>query len=339
MKRLSYILLCIILVTGSIMLTGCKTEVEKSENEESQPPETYEYALYIEGNEYAVKEELVQEVPWDGEKVTDEPEQFPFPAVRNYEKENLRLSSFLIDDERGTGEQIFSITTTKEGKTPRNIGIGDGLDVLKNSYPELIYHNAANGNGTEMADFTRMYSFVPEDGSNNYINFYLKDKKITMIEIANSLDAPRNWYVAEPILGQDNLFCEILNDKPGKSHIQYFYVKDNGEEDILLDIHNAWAQSVDLDDDGITEIVVQYTKDNRYTNVEIYRMNQEQLEYIDVNKELADTDFDQIYSYYSEGGANEQSHYGYCIEIVYESTDGSKKTAKYVLEKGELKSI
>lgn len=326
------------MVTGMLMMAGCTTKPVSDANEASKPIEN-EYVLLIGNNQYAVDGALVAQIPWEDGTVKDLPEEFPFPASRHYEKDQLQLSSFLIDDERGSGEQIYSIMTIKDGKTPRNIGIGDSLEALQNAYPELIYHNAAYSDGRQLAEYTRLYSYVPLDGSNNYINFYLKDQKVSMIKIANSLDEPRNWDDAEPILGQDNLFCEVQSDQPGQSYVKYFYVKDDGKEEVLLDIKNAWPQSVDLDGDGITEIVVQYTEHNRYTNVGIYRMRGDQLEYIDVNQALEDQGYQGLVSSFCERAANEQSQYAYYIQVIGEHEDGSKLEAKYVLKTGQLACV
>lgn len=336
MRKIICFFMCFVMVLAIGMVVGCTTNSIEEENEEPKMTEQNEYALYIRNEEFAVSEELVADIPWEEGEVTEQMAELPFPASRHYIKDNLKISSFLIDDEQESGEEIVSIVTTEEGTTPRDIGIGDGLDAMKKAYPELTYHNGACGTDMELVEFTRMYSYEPEDGSNNYINFYLKDKKISMIEIANSLDAPRNWYVPEPILGQDNLFCEILSDKPGESHVQYFLVKDNGEEEVLLDIKNAWPQSIDLDDDGKTEIIVQYTENNQYNNVGIYYWNEAQLEYIDVNKELADEEFEHRRSYYSEVASNEQSQYQYSIQCIEERLDGRKQKEKYVFEEGKL---
>lgn len=318
-----------VVLAGCLMLAGCTAE----------PTKQSEYTLQIGKVQYTVSEKLLESIPWETGEVTEVPEEPPFPASRHYQKDQLSLLTFVIDDARGTGEQIYSIITTREGKTPRNIGIGDSLDVLKSAYPELLYHNAAQGNGTELAEYTRLYSYAPEDGTNYYINFYLKDKKVTMIEIANALDAPKTWDQWDLILGKENLFCEVLSDKPGQSHVQYFYAREDGTEEVFLDIQNAWPQSLDLDGDGVTELIVQYMEQNQYTNVGIYYRNEDQVKYLDVKETLAAEGMNVRNAIVAEKAANEQSQYQYYITVSAAREDGKKLEAKYGLQTGKLIAI
>jgi hypothetical protein len=322
------------ILAGVVMLSGCTEKPVEGRGEEQS-----EYALQIGNVQYTVSQKLVGKVPWEDGDVTEVPNDPPAPASRQYQNDQLSISTFLVDDARGSGEQIYSIVTAKEGRTPRNIGIGDSLAALKSAYPELVYHNAAHGNGSELAEYTRLYSYAPEDGTNQYINFYLKDKKVSMIEIADALVEPKNWEQTEPILGQENLFCEVLCDRPGQAHVQYFTLNQDGREELFLDIQNAWPQSLDLDGDGKTEIVVQYSEDNVYTNVGIYHMNEDHLAYFDVAETLEAEGLTVSSVMFKKKAANEQSPYQYDIEVSAKREDGSIQEGRYVLRADKLVGI
>lgn len=140
----------------------------------------------------------------------------------------------------------------------------------------------------------------------------------------NSLEKP----LQTPDLGIDGWFKEVVNDKPGETHIRYYTVGQDGVESTELDVYNM-TEEHDLDDDGFKEILVYLQADKR--GIGIYDMESDDLQYLDVNNELGAT-----WSEYMGNIGNVEVTYANCIEVGFEETD---KTSRYEVYRFENNSL
>ncbi len=106
---------------------------------------------------------------------------------------------------------------------------------------------------------------------------------------------------------------EIVSDKPGETHIRYYVLKEDGNEETVLDVY-AMTEEHDLDDDGLNEIVVYLPGEKK--NIGIYDLTSGVLNYIDVSSEL-----DATWSEYMGNMGNLQRKYLNYIEVGFEKGD------------------
>ena len=247
-------------------------------------PAPLAYALVLNGTAWEVGQAFQAEGIFDEEERRDNPEEFPFPASRDYRSGTMTAKTFLEADGR---EKLVSLTTWGVGETPAGIAVGSTLEELKEAYPgRLVFRDGAfssgyDGNGIA---YTRMYAcYDPEDGTNCSYQFYLNEKKVVMMEAMDELDSPRNWYGSEAPLGIENLHWEYLNDE-AQTHMHYFVEHGDGAEETVLDIHGV-TEHHDLDGDGELEILV-YLGDGNTQGIGIYDWTENGIVYTDVNETL-----------------------------------------------------
>lgn len=275
-------------------------------------PEPLTYALVLDGTAWEVGQAFEAEGIFTEEERTDYPEEFPFPASRDYRSGTMTAKTFLEAD---GSEKLVSLTTWAAGETPAGIAVGSTLEELKAAYPgRLVFQDGAfssgyDGNGIA---YTRMYAcYDPEDGTNCSYRFYLNEKKVVMMEVMDELDSPRNWYVYEAPLGMEGLHWEYLNDE-AKTHMHYFAEHEDGTEETVLDIHGV-TEHHDLDRDGELEILV-FLGDGNTQGIGIYDRTESGLIYLDVNEKL-----DCRWSSYMGLIANlGDPKYENCIRVGYE---------------------
>jgi hypothetical protein len=106
---------------------------------------------------------------------------------------------------------------------------------------------------------------------------------------------------------------EIVSYKPGKTHVRYYVLKEEGYEETVLDVY-AMTEEHDLDDDGLNEIVVYLPGERK--NIGIYDLISGELNYIDVSSEL-----DATWSEYMGNMGNLQRKYLNYIEVGVEKGD------------------
>lgn len=288
---------------------------------QTAPPAAEPYALVLDGSEYAVGGAFLPTEILAAAEMTEFQPEFPFPAGRQYQGKTVSAQTFLQED----GEKLVSITTWGPGQTPEGISIGSTLEELRAAYgAELSFIDGACGNGMEPAAYTRRYDyFRPDDGTNRAYSFYLNEQKVVTIEVYDGLDAPRDWFVHEAVLGDPRIRWEVLSDKPGSALTRYFIYDESGAEETVLEVHGG-TEAHDLDGDGVKEIVAWLP--GNLSAVGIYDSVDNALLYTDVNQILG--------SQWSNlmGLATGLSHpYAMCIEVgsepgksgdVYSYADG-----------------
>lgn len=237
---------------------------------------------------------------------------------------------YALGDEDTNGEIINKIRASKNAQTPRGVGIGDTLDDLQKTYSGLKYE--ANWfPDKEGPIFNRVYIYAPE-GSRQYIAFFLYKKEIVMIAVEHGDD-----YVPGIDIGSNNLFGiqGVLRETDKVSSkgmaIHYFYTNDVGKEITLLELYARSTYEVDIDDDGITELVVYLTNDKNRQSLGIYDMVNRQISYIDVNEKMGCQ-----WSSGLENYSNLKPEYKKCIEIGYEKDDDFHKSGLYKVLDNEL---
>ncbi len=256
-----------------------------------------------------------------------EVKETPKPAEMQEEKVNEY--AFYVEDESGKRETIYSGSVTKNAKTPRGVGIGDSLSELEAAYSELRYESEWMPDA-EGPDFNRVYLYLPE-GSRTYIAFFLLNKEIVMMEIVDGIDfIPGKDISSQEILGRYGVFKESNNISAKGQNISYILQKKNGEEEPLIDFYARSVYEEDIDDDGITEVLV-YLPGGDFFKIGIYDFIDGKTSYIDVNEKTG--------SYYSTGMenmANLKPEYKKCIEVGFTNEDGTKRTEIYKVKDNEL---
>lgn len=280
----------------------------------SPVPETeVYYGLIVDGITYGVDLPFVYEGLFTEKEYMENPADFPWPASRFYEKSTMMAQTFLEED---GSEKLISLATWEEGKTPAGIGIGSTLEELKTAYPgELFFLNGIfdTGYGGVGIPYARMYvCYQEEDQTNRSYHFYLKDKKVVMIEVLDGLDSPRAWHGYDAPFGIEELHWEYLNDE-AQTHMHYFVENEDGSETTMLDIHGT-TEHHDLDGDGAAEILV-YLGDGNKQGIGIYDMVGEELIFVDVNQTLGCA----WSSYMGNIGNLQNDEYRTCIKVGMES--------------------
>jgi len=296
-------------------------EVLEDRTETDEIDASHEFALYVGDDYYPVDDHYVLKSILDNEHSIDTAEDFPYPSGTIHYGDGLQISAFNVNDERGQGEVIYHITATKEGITPRGIGIGDTLTDLRAAYSELKYE-ADWVSDHDGPTFNRVYIFAPED-SRTYIAFFLNNKEIVMIEVARAFDfVPGQHLDRENILGQTNVIKETNDSSPKEASHKYLYTNEAGEEEILLEIYSGHIEEADIDEDGITELVVHLP--GPLMSLRIYDWVDGEISYVDVNEVLGSK-----WSSSLSSAGNVKRQYLTHIQAGFENNDGTQRLEVY----------
>lgn len=270
------------------------------------------YAIRIGGVDYAPGADFSAGNLFSEEERTQYEQDSPFPPTCRYEKTGLTANSFVRENGTVSSETLYRLCTTDEGETLTGMKIGSTLAELKAAYPEnLVFRDGASGNGTDPVEWDRLYTYyVPDDGTNCSIDFYLRDKKVVMIVSADGLDAPRGWHDSnyDAILGDPALRCERADDMT-----RFFTENPDGTEEIVLETKGA-VEPHDLDGDGVTELLVWLPGNKRAMG--IYDRVDGKIIYLDVNETLG-CDYSEYMGLF---GNLQKDEYRKCIEAVWGTT-------------------
>lgn len=169
----------VLLILMTLLFTGCAT-----------PPEESEYSLVTEGDPsriYTIDSMKPANVEIEYEQSVSFDASFPFPASHRYYGD---LEVRTLD--REGGEAIYFLKTMVEGyQTPKGIGVGETKESFFEAYGEknLIRKDTWEWSpDSGEPQFDEVYGFVPDDGTSNYIAFFLYENTLVMIEIADGLD-------------------------------------------------------------------------------------------------------------------------------------------------------
>jgi hypothetical protein len=304
-------------------------ELQKLHSQENlkETGENNEYTLNVGDQFYQIDRNLILKSVLENARVESVPSDGPFPDGKRYYGDGIIISTFIVDDERGQGEVIYNITATKDGKSPRGVGIGDTLDALQKAYPDLIYLNGYYSYENE-PKYNRCYAYAPDDGTTHFMQFYLHEKKIVMIEAGDGLDMrPGSWQPYDNIFGMKNVYKQIEHVTSKGMETKYFYINDAGEEEILLDISSRSVEENDIDEDGKTELVV-YQPGN---SMGIYDFVNGQITYTDINETLQCSS-----SGFIANMSNVRHEYEKCIEAGFKNEDGTFRSEVYRYSDNEL---
>jgi len=254
------------------------------------------------------------------------------PAANTYKDPSLEVRTFVNPEDQN--EEVIFVQTSKSGETSRGVRIGDSLAALKAAYPEVVF---LSGDGSWADDnapvaYSRIYRFfVNGDGTNNFIDFYTDnspERKVVLIEVANGLDAPREWNENIAWLGDE----AIKKEMPDGFTTRLFRENKDGSETEIV-VFTGAAESHELDEDGILEIVC-FEKKNNTQGIVIYDKVGDRIIKTDVNTALGSE-----YSEYTGLIGNIKSEYSNCIETVLKKEDGSGENLIYSYKDGELKYL
>ncbi|PKM58455.1 MAG: hypothetical protein CVU98_00765 [Firmicutes bacterium HGW-Firmicutes-3] len=350
LRKKIYVLSCLVLAMISIV--GCKethiqseqadvevlevgttTEVTTKESQESEyswNDDINEYAIYVNDIYYPLDNHYIFETVLEDAEVQEFSGEFPYPSGKIHFGNGLKISTFNVNDERGQGETIYNILATKDAKTPRGVGIGDTLSDLQESYSELKYE--ANWvRDEENPMFNRVYIYTTE-GSSKYIAFFLYEKEIVMIAVEEGFDyIPGIDIENSNILGIQGVLREVDNISSKGMNIHYFYTDSDGEEITLINIYARSTYEVDIDDDGIIELMVYLNNEEDWQSIGIYDVVNGEISYIDVNKKMGCK-----WSRGEENCANIKPEYKKCIEIGFERDDDTYRSGLYRVVDNEL---
>lgn len=286
------------------------------------------YAIRIDGVDYAPGADFSAGNLFSEEERTQYEQDSSFPPTCRYEKTGLTANSFIRENGAVSSETLYSLCTTDEGETLTGVKIGSTLAELKTAYPEnLVFRDGASGNGNDPVEWDRLYTYyIPDDGTNCSIDFYLQDKKVMMMESADGLDAPRTWRNSnyDEMLGDSALRCERAGDMT-----RFFTENPDGTEEIVLETKGA-VEPHDLDGDGVTELLVWLPGNKRAMG--IYDRVDGKIIYLDVNETLG-CDYSEYMGLF---GNLQKDEYRKCIEADWGPAGRADRREVYFYKDGAL---
>jgi len=203
------------------------------------------------------------------------------------------------------------------------IKIGDNLEEVKAAYEKLYYAPAYYDASQGEPKYNRIYYTPMEDRNREVecLEFYLYDKKV--VRITSSVQDILEWRSYEDIFGMKNVFKE--NNMIGhRGNITYFYDDAAGNEQVLLKMENCATEEIDIDDDGITEIIAYKAGKMRTIDIYDYNADTETIMHLDICEALGAS-----WSGYMGNAANVRNEYAKCIEAGFYETDGTTRTEVY----------
>ncbi len=213
------------------------------------------------------------------------------------------------------------------------IKVGDSLDALKESYKELYYAEAYYDTTQGEPKYNRIYYTPTEDRDRGVAckEFYVYDKKIVKIA-TNNYDI-LGWRNYEDVFGMDNVYKE--NNMVGhRGSAVYFNEDADGNEQVLLTIENCATEEIDIDEDGITEIIAYKAGKTKAVVIYDYDGNTESISALDLCEKLGAN-----WSEYMGNAANVRSEYSKCVEAGFYEADGTTRTEVYSVKDNLLTYI
>lgn len=214
------------------------------------------------------------------------------------------------------------------------IKVGDSLGDLKAAYEELYYATAYYDPSQGEPKYNRIYYTPTEDRDRGVecLEFYMYDKKV--VKITTSVRDSLEWRNYEDIFGMKDVFKED-NMIGHTGNIIYFYDAAAGNEQVLLKVENCATEEIDIDDDGITEIVAYYSVDN-WQAMDIYDYDPaaDTILRLDVREALG-----AVSAGYMGNAANVKYEYSRCISAGFKGSDGKDRLEVYSVKDNILTYI
>lgn len=191
MKKLICILACIIMTITCFVGCADKDVVDRDAENTQAIDVGNEYALYSNDNYYPVSNSffvggIFKNLETQYIKADD-----PFPAQNWYTGDGFLIKANIIEPNSSKGEAIWFINATKEGKTPRKVGIGDDLTTVMEAYDNKLFleQNWIYDPTSGEPEFDKVYIYAPpSDGTTLYVAFFVSKGKVVMVEIADGFE-------------------------------------------------------------------------------------------------------------------------------------------------------
>ncbi|MBN7774485.1 hypothetical protein [Clostridium aminobutyricum] len=159
-----------------------------------------EYSFLIEDDKFSLWENLaatslLSEASKIRERTTP-PLSYSAQYIDTWETEDIEIQSMVFFE--GKKELIYSMkTTSSRTSTFRGICVGCSVDELKEKYPKFLSYSEL------FMEKGPCYGFIPRDQTARYIAFFVDEKKVCEIWIADAFDErsfeEQNGYVDEDI--------------------------------------------------------------------------------------------------------------------------------------------
>jgi len=283
--------------------------------------DTYEEAVRVLGKPY-----------YEGPETMGEEEKEYYTAV--FYAGNGRYLKVYFNDET----KYISSISCFYGEPPvyeeiNGIKVGDSLDKLKAAYDKLYYATAYYDPSQGGPRYNRIYYTPIEDRDREVecLEFHVYDRKVVSIttEVYDILD--RRDY--EDVFGMKDVFKE--NNMLGHSgSIVYFYNDADGNEQVLLQAENCSTEEIDVDDDGITEIIAYKAGPVKAVDIYDYNPNAQTVLHLDVCKELG-----ADWSEYIGNAANVKPVYAKCIQAGFYEEGAADRVGLYSVKDNILTYI
>jgi hypothetical protein len=210
------------------------------------------------------------------------------------------------------------------------VKVGDSLDDLKGAYEKLYYATAYYDPSQGDPKYNRIYYTPMEDRDRGVecLEFYMYDKKV--VKITTSVQDILEWRSYENVLGMNNVNKED-NMTGDRGNIVYFYDDAAGSEQVLLKLENCATEEIDIDKDGITEVIAY-----RPGSVEIvdYDAAAKTIISLDLCEDLG-----AVWSSYLGNAANVRPEYAKCVAAGFKEADGTNREEVYSVKDNVLTYI
>ena len=306
-------------------------EGQNNETQEEITEDSYDFALTVDGVFYSLDIKTIYDTLLPNGEIELIPESFPFHSGKRYRHEGIGIETFDVDDERDQGEVIHYLRATKEAETPRGIKIGDTLDDLKSAYENLLYEDDWFPEYDDPL-FNRVYVY-PAESEQEYLAFFLQNKTIVMIIGAWTLDIgmPGLTESGYNLLGYENLHRENNIDESGKLSYKYFYEDESGKEVVLREISDQYVYALDIDNDGVNELLANLPPKNNYGSLGIYDYITGKVSFMDINEKMG-----CLWSISLDSLANLKPEYRKCVQLGFENEEGPYLSGIYQVIDNEL---
>lgn len=213
------------------------------------------------------------------------------------------------------------------------IKAGDSLEDLKAAYDKLYYATAYYDPAQGEPEYNRIYYTPMEDRDDGTecLVFYLMDKKV--VKITTEIRDNPGWRDYEDLFGRKDVFKE--NNMTGRSgNIVYFYDDASGNEQVLLKVENCATEEIDVDDDGITEIIAYKAGPVKAIDIFDYDAAAQTVLRLDVCEALG-----AGWSEYMGNAANVKEEYARCVAAGFSEESGADRIETYAVKDNVLTYI